>query len=81
MHPSQIVDPTTFVNIDNQLNSLTPVLDLNNYSEPLATGADGLETYLNQVSDVFDSEMIDVDDMLTAWYGSILDDVGGGDHL
>lgn len=42
----------------------------------LPFGSEGLETYLTQVSNIFDNEAMDTDEMLSAWYGSLLEDVG-----
>ena len=42
----------------------------------LPFGSDGLETYLTQVSNIFDNEAMDTDEMLSAWYGSLLEDAG-----
>ncbi|KAF4895208.1 Transcriptional activator protein acu-15 [Colletotrichum fructicola] len=35
---------------------------------------EGLETYVNQVTGYFDSSQVNLDDGLTAWYGSFLDE-------
>jgi hypothetical protein len=45
------------------------------------SGPDGLESYLSQVSTIFDDQMINIDDTLTAWYGSVLDDIGESERL
>ncbi|KAJ0420119.1 fungal-specific transcription factor domain-containing protein [Aspergillus carlsbadensis] len=44
------------------------------------TGSDELEAYLNQVSTIFDNELFSLDDSLTAWYESVLDDIGSNDN-
>ncbi|CAI7657740.1 unnamed protein product [Penicillium pancosmium] len=44
-------------------------------------GSDVPETYLDQVSSIFDSEVFSIDDALTAWYGSVLDDVRETDNI
>ncbi|KAK4862726.1 hypothetical protein LT330_002859 [Penicillium expansum] len=44
-------------------------------------GSEGLESYLNQMTTIFDNEMFDIDDTLTAWYGSVLNDIGDTDHM
>ncbi|KAL3471973.1 fungal-specific transcription factor domain-containing protein [Aspergillus californicus] len=40
-------------------------------------GSDGFEAYLSQVSSIFDDGILDVDDTLSAWYGLVLDEIGG----
>ncbi|KAL3464724.1 fungal-specific transcription factor domain-containing protein [Aspergillus heterothallicus] len=52
----------------------------NSFENIILSGSDGLETYLNQVSTIFDNELFNMDDSLTAWYGSVLDDIGTGNH-
>lgn len=42
----------------------------------LPIGPDSLESYLSQMSTIFDNEMLDIDDSLTAWYGTVLSDIG-----
>ncbi|KAJ5261078.1 hypothetical protein N7478_011673 [Penicillium angulare] len=53
-------------------------LDNNNNddAEELRLGSDGLNAYLSQISNIFDNETLDSDEMLTAWYGSLLNDIG-----
>ncbi|OJJ42674.1 hypothetical protein ASPZODRAFT_137056 [Penicilliopsis zonata CBS 506.65] len=43
-------------------------------ADSMSLEPEGLEAYLHQVSDIFDNEMMDIDDMLTAWYGTLLHD-------
>lgn len=40
-----------------------------------------LEGYLSQMSTIFDNEMRDIDDTLTAWYGSVLNDIGDIENM
>lgn len=47
----------------------------------VSMGSEGLESYLNQMTTIFDNEMFDIDDTLTAWYGSVLNDVGDTDNM
>lgn len=47
----------------------------------ISMGSEGLESYLNQMTTIFDNEMFDIDDTLTAWYGSVLNDVGDTDNM
>ncbi|KAL2848518.1 fungal-specific transcription factor domain-containing protein [Aspergillus pseudoustus] len=51
-----------------------------NFENMILSGPDGLETYLNQVSTIFDNELFNLDDSLTAWYGSVLDDIGNHEN-
>jgi hypothetical protein len=51
-----------------------------NMDNMVLTGSDELETYLNQVSTIFDNELFSLDDSLTAWYESVLDDIGGNEN-
>lgn len=39
-------------------------------------GTEGREDYLSQMSTIFENDMLDIDDTLTAWYGSVLNDIG-----
>ncbi|KAJ5116942.1 hypothetical protein N7456_001290 [Penicillium angulare] len=48
----------------------------NNDAGDLRLGSDGLNAYLSQISNIFDNETLDSDEMLTAWYGSLLNDIG-----
>jgi hypothetical protein len=43
--------------------------------------SEGLEGYLSQMSTIFDNEMFDIDDTLTAWYGSVLNDIGDAENM
>jgi hypothetical protein len=43
--------------------------------------SEGLEGYLSQMSTIFDNEMLDIDDTLTAWYGSVLNDIGDTESM
>lgn len=47
----------------------------------ISMGSEGLESYLNQMTTIFDNEMFDIDDTLTAWYGSVLNDIGDTDNM
>ncbi|KAL3485693.1 fungal-specific transcription factor domain-containing protein [Aspergillus germanicus] len=51
-----------------------------NLDNMVLTEPDELETYLNQVSTIFDNELFSLDDSLTAWYESVLDDIGGDEN-
>jgi hypothetical protein len=51
-----------------------------NMDNMVLTGSDELETYINQVSIIFDNELFCLDDSLTAWYESVLDDIEGNEN-
>ncbi|KAJ6098368.1 hypothetical protein N7499_002742 [Penicillium canescens] len=47
----------------------------------MALNSEGLEGYLSQMSTIFGNEMLDIDDTLTAWYGSVLNDIGDTENM
>lgn len=79
---SQAVDSSLFVNTDSTsaMGTADSSLDPGGFDGLMFTGTDGLEAYFRQVSNIVDDGIMDVDDTLTAWYGSVLDEIGGADY-
>lgn len=78
--PSKTDESLSFIGQSDPMNGFNISIDPNTEAD-IVLGSNRLETYLNHVADIFNDDLMDVDDVLTTWYGSVPDDMDEAENI